>query len=634
MKRNCRMSKLSLSNSKAVESGVSLIVVLGWLAAGTGCTRTFVTNNYLTPSEDAGQQENDETTVAIEAGSTDAAVDADATALTRVDAGDDASIIRDAATVADARVGAEDASDAHVEPLAEGVPLVNASISEQQLDVFGTFTNQYWFIATPEQVEAINNEFRGGGGGYFGGYGGDIYSPSSGQDTVNAVEHFVVTTPDGTTADFGRMKVKLVGQSTGRNWTESTLPNFKLDSDDVTSGVRIGGYEHFRLNNAVIGTIFREKFVYDFYRDLGYPAPLSTYAFVSSTPWGPTAKVPYIATESYKRGFCTNPERPDYFEGECPNMWEFANDFGYGVFEYPENCQFDECDATRASLFEAAVVDARNGGETTIAQLGEYVDWERFHEFQCLAWIFGTTDSPPIGANNTVWVERADGKFQLLPYSIDISLSLGSQGQWYDVGLYGNTVLAHVCQQDEQCWADTITTCEGVIDKFVVADPVARIDKLHADLETAGMLRGGDEARYNDLRGVLSAMVSELPTALDKYREVRGSVCYYYGQVDCGGYCTWPENCYLCDDAYYENPGNYPQPMGSAVPVPVPSFAELATPTPDAGAEQIVVVPDPSGDVAPPPVADAGVEPPGKPDFCYRNDYVEVQKEQEAYLLP
>ncbi len=217
------------------------------------------------------------------------------------------------------------------------------------------------------------------------GYGGDIYAPNSGKDTLNAVDHLVITTPDGKTVDYGQMKVKLVGQSTGRTWTETTLPNFKLRLPTTSRReCALCGYEHFRLNNAVIGTIFREKFVYDFYRAMGYPAPLSSYAWVSTTVWGPEAKVPYIVTESYKRGFCKNHETE--MGGECPNMWEFANDFGYGgVFDYPENCQFEECDSTRAIEFEAAVNDATQGGPTTLEDVGQYLDWAKFHEFHCLA---------------------------------------------------------------------------------------------------------------------------------------------------------------------------------------------------------------------------------------------------------
>lgn len=610
------------------------------LLALASCERTFVTNNYYTPSQDDAGTSSDATTNGLEASAGDANVDAaKLDAAPPVDAGDDAHSttpppqVADAAADAAGASNADDAGDGNGGALAEGVPVVNAALSEQQVDMFGTFNNHYWFIATPEQVDAINTEFQGGGGGWWGGYGGgDIYAPNSGADALNAVEHLVITTPDGKTADYGQMKVKLVGQSTGRPWTDSTLPNFKLDSDDITAGLRIGGQEHFRLNNAVVGTIFREKFVYDFYNALGYAAPKSSYAWVSTTVWGPEVKVPYIVTESYKRDFCRS--RPE-FGGECPNMWEFASDFGYGsVFGYPENCQYDECDSARAAEFETAVDDAYNGGATTLQDLGAYLDWHKFHEFHCLAWVFGTGDAPPINSNNTVWAERADGKFQLLPYSIDISLSLGYRN-WEDLGLYGNTALARLCSGDEECWADTIAVCEDVVARFTAADPVARLDALYSELDAAGMLRSGDAGRYDDLRSVLTDMVNNLPAALDKYREPVTDQCARYGLVDCDGACTWPGECYLCNDDYYDN-----RPPVASGPIPVPTMG----PVPVAASAIDVPVADvaPTAPVEPPaPVEqDAGAvvgvdaATPQKPDFCYYYyDYVKDQKEREVYAV-
>lgn len=618
----------------------------GWVAllVLTSCERTFITNNYLaSPPQDAnvsGQQDAQAVVTDAGASQSDGGVITFDAAL-REDAGNEGPSGSSDASSVDAGGTTGDAGAKGPRPLAEGVPLVNTGIEDQTVDVFGTFNNHYWFVATEAQVEALNDKFQngGGGGGWWGGFyggSGDIYQPNTGKDALNAVEHLVITTPDGKTADYGLMKVKLVGQSTGRPWTETTLPNFKLDTDDVTAGLRIGGYEHVRLNNAVIGTIFREKFVYDFYNALGYPAPRSSYAWVSSTVWGPEVKVPYIVTESYKRGFCK--KRPEEFGEGCPNMWEFADDFGWGVFSYDGNCQFDQCDATRATQFENAVLDVHGGGSTTVADLEEYIDWEKFHEFQCLAWMFGTTDSPPLASNNTVWAERADGKFQMLPYSIDISLSLGSS-QWFDPGLYGYTHVAEVCQRDEQCWADTIAVCEGMITKFVELDPVGRIDQLYTDLQTAGMLRSGDEGRYQDLRAVLDNMVTQLPTALDLYRDVRdpNDQCGYYGMVNCGGYCEYPEFCYLCDDAYYEDPGYTGGPIGATGGGPIDNGATGGTvPLPVVLVPTATAtVPVPTTGTAPPPDGGVGSQ---KPDFCYDvYDYAQAQaeaKSKPAYVSP
>jgi hypothetical protein len=517
--------------------------------------------------------------------------------------------------------------DASVGPLVEGAPVVNSTPDELGLDVFGTNQNRYWFVATQQQIDAINEEFQGGN--WYGG--NDIYAPTGGALGKRTVDHLLVTTPDGKTADFGEMQVKLVGQSSGRPWTDQTLPNFKIDSDDVTPNLRLGGYEHLRFNNAIVGTIYREKFIYDYYQTLGYPAPRSTYGWVSTTAWAPDVAVPYIVVESYKRGFCR--ERSDYFGGECPNMWEFASDMGWGVFDIPENCQFESCDSTRANQFEDVVVQAQSG-LATVDDVGQYVDWERFHQFQCLSWIFGTGDDAIHGGNNTVWVERPDGKFQLLPYSIDISL-----GFW-NPGLDGYTTVASICQNDAGCWADTIEVCEGLVDAFIAADPVARIDALHEELDDAGMIRAGDEQRQQELRSVLRDLVTNLPSQLEQYRDNPWGPQYCsFPQVECGGYCQYPANCYLCQDWYYEQGSSgdtydYVTASEDVMTTAPSSDATVIVTTAEGvatamGGAADIALPGPGVTVPPPPAApppppgDGGVvtQPDGsgypKPDFCY-----------------
>src|SRR5690606_35025611 len=103
--------------------------------------------------------------------------------------------------------------------------------------------------------------------GDFPGIFGDIYTPGGGGDDATFVDRLLVSTAgeDAKTADFGKVQVKLVGQSTGRPWTTQSLPNFKIDSDEFIQGNRIGGVKHLRLNNAIVGSIFREKLTLDLY---------------------------------------------------------------------------------------------------------------------------------------------------------------------------------------------------------------------------------------------------------------------------------------------------------------------------------------------------------------------------------
>ncbi len=441
----------------------------------------------------------------------------------------------------DAGEGSDGGSAAPVSP---GAPLATTDAESIQLDVLNAIGNHYWLVVSDEQLERMNAPYAPGGPIFLMNNYGDIYTPGGVDTEPTFVDHFLVTntaTPTAS-ADFGKVQVRLVGQSTGREWSKQTLPNFKIDSDEFQDGLRIDGVKHIRFNNAVVGGIYREKLTLDLYRRLGYPAPKATYAWVSNNVWGPDIKVPYVVVESYKPQFCKAREKQ--LGGECPNMWELSGDFGYGAFQEPNACQFSECDSSRVDELDQAVALAPTG-EGFKSALAQWLDWDAFHRFQCLSWVLETGDDAIHNSNNLVLAERADGKFQLLPYSVDISL-----GQdWYtNVPLAGNSSLARGCQADPQCWADTISTCEKVLKKFTEADPVAMLDEQHAALETAGMLRAGDDDRYESLRGYLQRRLEQLPIELELNRESpdTGVQCES-PMVDCGGYCAYPEDCVVCE---------------------------------------------------------------------------------------
>lgn len=439
-------------------------------------------------------------------------------------------------------------------PGAGAVPVADTALADLPLDLFGTIGNRFWFEVSEEQLELINGTTDGGWIGE-----ADIYTPGGG---ATYADHLWVTTAGDApqTSDLGQVEVKLAGQSTRRSWTRSTLPSLNLDTDEFVDKQKLSGYEHLRFANALVGTIFRERFTLEVFNRLDYPAPLTNYVWLSSNVWGADVSIPYILVERYKPHFC---ERwHEQLGGGCPNMWEFVGDFNGGagggpmplrdaadialppepvgpsVFDLPDSCQFSSCDSTRVRQLEAVLLITPQGPGFAEA-LAEYVDWHRFHRFQCLSWILSIGDDALHGGNNTVIVERGDGRFQYLPYSVDISL-----GQdWYaSVPLVGTSVLATGCQSDPDCWAATISSCEAEIRAFTKLDPPALLDEIHDDLEAAGMLRSGDEARYTGLRNWLVQRVASLPDELEANRELPTGCTD--GMVDCGGgVCDYPENC-------------------------------------------------------------------------------------------
>jgi hypothetical protein len=326
---------------------------------------------------------------------------------------------------------------------------------------------------------------------------------------------------------------------------------------------------------------------------------MAGYSWVQSPVWG-EQKIPYVVVEVYKRSFCN--DREDYFGGECPNMWELVGDFGQGQFLTEEACQFNDCDSTRVMELDDLVASTPPGPGFKDA-LSEYLDWDAFHQFQCLSWIFVTGDDALHNTNNFVLVERPDGKFQHLPYSVDISFGFNGFGEGYRyVPLPGRSSVSRGCQSDPECWADTVATCDSLLDAFSAADPVARLDALYGQLGEAGMLRSADEAQYNDMRSYIEERLVNMPTELDAIREDPNAGGCPAEQIMCGNYCAYPWDCHLC------NEGGGGGGFGKPIPIDL-------QPVPEGEANDAIIVipppdPVPVGDAgAPPPPADGGAEP-------------------------
>jgi hypothetical protein len=389
--------------------------------------------------------------------------------------------------------------------------------AEQAIDLFGTPGHKLWAEVSEQQL-ALMNQVATGGGPIFdiklGLPNGDLYAP--GGSVESYADHLVVQdAATGSVADYGKVQAKLVGQSTMRPWSAASIPNLKVDMDEFQDKLRLGGEEHFRLNNGQVGSIFREQLAHRLYRALGYPALRTSFAFLGSNVWGPETWVPMVLTEVYKGKFCR--DNAQALGGQCVNMWEFAGDLGSG--EIPaDSCKLKACDDTRGNTLGARIATAPIGAGFA-ASLADLIDWPRFHQFQCLSWMLWTGDDALHNSNNNLVIERDDGRLMWLPYSVDISMGQ----QWYQqVTLYGTSALALGCQQDPACWADTISTCEGLVADFDALDPEKLVDETQATLTTLGMMRDGDEQRADDLRAWLVQRQADLPAELVLYTEPAG----------------------------------------------------------------------------------------------------------------
>jgi hypothetical protein len=429
----------------------------------------------------------------------------------------------------------------------------DTAFEAQDIDLFGVPGHRFWVEISDEQVVRMNGSSYGGPGpiadglgqvlaagdplyeqlardGFFPGVEGDIYTPG---DPHTFADHVVVQDADtGSIADYGKVEVKLVGESTGRSLDFAHIPNLKLDTDEFEMDKRIGDFEHIRLNNGLVGSIFRETIAHRVYAALGYPALRASWAFLGTNVWGPDTWVPMVLVEVYKRKFCHH--NAELLGGDCENMWEFPGNVGGELGnQVPDSaCQVSECDNTRLEQLIDRVASTPAGAGYKEA-LADLVDWDRFHQFQCLSWMMWTGDDPIHNGNNNLIIERDDGKLIWAPYSIDISA-----GQdWYtNVPLTGSSPMAIGCQADPACWADTIAACEELIPRFDALDPESLVDEAVATLTELGMMREGDEQRAEDLRAWYVERQTQLPEELERYRYL----------PDEFGNC--PEGLQLCGD--------------------------------------------------------------------------------------
>jgi hypothetical protein len=403
-------------------------------------------------------------------------------------------------------------------------PRADTAVLDQELDLFGSIGAKFWFGVQAGQLELMNRRATQ-----------DFYFPNP--DWRNTfVDHLWITAPgdNGTTADYGKVKVKVVGQSTRRDWSKDSIPSLNIDSDHFVEHQLIGGYEHLRLNNAQVGGIFREWLSLTMFEKLDYPAARASFVWASSNVWATGVRIPMVLVERYKRQVCARfPE----FGGDCANLWQFDGDFTHGgdqssPFDDEDACRLQECDGTRAKEMQALawVTPAADGYK---AALAAYIDWPAFHRFQCLSWVLATGDDAVHNARNLVVAEGVDGKFRFLPYSTD--LSFGHE-RYATVNLHGSSVLARGCQADASCWSDTLAMCEGVIAEFSALEPVTVLDDLRLMLHDEGMLREGDESQYEFLRDWLLGRLAALPDELEQYRNNQADCDD--GEVDCGGYCA------------------------------------------------------------------------------------------------
>jgi hypothetical protein len=412
----------------------------------------------------------------------------------------------DAAAGNDPAAGSLDASvPAAPPPTSLGGLSFDTNPEDQEIDLLSVAGHKFWIEVNAMQLVTMNALVEGDWD--------DRYTPGTGPTFAD-----YVVVQDATTlsvANYGKMEVRLIGSSSKRPWSALTVPNVRIDSNEFQPGLKIGGFEHIRLNNGVVGGIFREQLANRIYNALGYPAARGTHAFLGSNVWGDDVWVPMTLMEVYKRRFCNDNAELIGGGDSCANMWEFAGDIINGPGALPQDaCQLSECDNGRLEevMSVLAATPQDDGFKDAMAP---YIAWDQFHRFQCLSWILWTGDDAVHNLNNNLIIEREDGRLMWAPYSVDVSMG---QSWHQNVRLPGHSAVARGCQADAECWADTVASCETLIDEFDALNPEDFLDETVDQLTTLGMLRDGDLEDASELRDWLLNRQTSLPYELDHFR--------------------------------------------------------------------------------------------------------------------
>ena len=404
------------------------------------------------------------------------------------------------------------------------------------VDLFGVVGHELRFVVSPDQAQMMEES-----GGWDPGFE-DQYEIGGGG--TYADDLVVTDAEDGQSHAFGQIELKLIGQSSFRPWKR--IPNLRIDMDEFQPGLRIDEVEHLRLNNGQVGGIYREAIALRLWGALGYPVPRTSFTWVEApNQWGEEVRVPYTMVEVYKPAWC------DRSMPGCRNVWEGPGD----IESMPGQCQFAACEEDRLmGLIELLAWTPPGPGFTAATE--EWIDWDAFRTFQCLSWITATGDDYIHNNNNLVLVERDDGRFQLLPYSVDISAGQS----WYpEVSLMGWSRLSSGCQNDPDCWGALLDRCDALLDAYDAMDVVGTIvDPVIAAVEAAGMVRAGDPARAEELRSWYAWRSAALradpvweaqPCADHETCEARED-----GKTYCDGVCTEPPpDCTFepCPDGFW-----------------------------------------------------------------------------------
>lgn len=255
-------------------------------------------------------------------------------------------------------------------------------------------------------------------------------------------------------------------------------PSLKIDLDRFAEGQRLLGVEHLTLNNNVADpSQIKQCLGYQLYAQAGVPASRCGFAVVSvnGDPLGTYSNVEPIKRRLLEREFGD----PD------GNLYEGAlSDFRPGwvdTFERKNN----EDDPDRSDI-EALVPALQVVDDMLLETLDPLVDVDRFHDLWALDVLLMQADGYARNTNNFyLYREPATGRFQFIPWGIDVILEPDFRRDWeqepppgvaWAVGVLARRLYLH--PEAQAAWLERLALLRDEV--WVEEDLLAEIDRMEA----------------------------------------------------------------------------------------------------------------------------------------------------------
>jgi hypothetical protein len=147
-----------------------------------------------------------------------------------------------------------------------------------------------------------------------------------------------------------------------------------------------------------------------------------------------------------------------------------------------------------------------------------------------------------------------------MPYSVDITAGGAAEWGYVNIPLDGTSTIPSRCQADPDCYRDLLSTCQVMIEQFDALNPELMVDEVAQTLESLGMMRNGDDARYQEVRDWYSYRQTDLYTEIQQYQPCAD------GEFRCNDRTCQPSQD-ICEQPEHQcrAPGEYCEAYGGCI---------------------------------------------------------------------